>query len=134
MLFKWKSLSVWVGEMSQADALALSRELEEIKLIPDKDMLAREINFLFTRYAPCRVTQDDKLLSDGEHELTVEQGLTLKLDIPLTRGCFYALPLSLSAAWTKAAEDENEYAANFFLTSLTALAHDMLEPTSSNAP
>lgn len=119
-ILKWKDkLTIWVGEMSRAQALQFSQQAELITLVADFEFLSREVEFLFVSAAPCRVKYQDQLLADGIHEILVNPNEPpILLTLPMTRKCFDELPVSLSNEWYKAAEAENQYMAGFFLEAL----------------
>lgn len=123
--FSWKSLSIYVGEMSRSDSLAFAQEAELMQLVADPSFLAREVDFLITRYARSKVTLDGELLADGTHVIDIGDDESIALVLPLTRENFNQLPVSLAAAWTKAAEAENQLVTDFFLQSLKNLAQNI---------
>jgi len=122
--FAWKSLEIYVGEMSRAESLHFSQEAELIQLVGDQQLLAREIDFLITRYARSKVLYNGDILPDGTHLIDIGDGEQIPLVLPLTRDNFNQLPVSLAAAWTKAAEAENQLVTDFFLQSLKSLAEN----------
>lgn len=119
--FTYKTLTVYVSEMSRATALEFAKECELIRLVADPEFLAREIDYLITRYAPCKVIVEGQPLDEGVHEIVVGEDEFMVLELPFTRENFNQLPVSLAATWTKAAEAENQYTVNFFLESLQKL-------------
>lgn len=123
--FSWKSLDVYVGEMSRAASLEFSQEAELMQLVSDQQFLAREVDFLITRYARSKVMCNGVLLEDGTHQIDIGDDETMELVLPLTRDNFNQLPVSLAAAWTKAAEAENQLVTDFFLQSLKKLAENI---------
>lgn len=139
MKFEWPQkgspiLSIWVGEMSRATSLEFAREAELIQLVADADFLAREVDYLITRYALCKVIYNGAPLENGVHTIDTGSGDTITLELPLTRENFNQLPVSLAAAWTKAAEAENDYLTTFFLSALQKIATDTNGTLPANAP
>lgn len=132
--FNWKTLTVYVGEMSRAEALAFSKQAEMIQLLQDAEALAREIDFMISGFSPSRVLHNNAALGDGDHTIAIGEGEYIKLTLPLTRACFDALPVSLAAAWTKAAEAENQLVTDFFLNALKTLSQRISAPQFDNAP
>lgn len=119
--FTYKTLTVHVSEMSRATALDFAKECELIRLVADPEFLAREVDYLITRFAPSKVLYDGGLLDDGIHEIPISDDESITLVLPLTRENFNQLPVGLAAQWTKAAEAENQYVTDFFLQSLQKL-------------
>lgn len=125
--FSWKELDIYVGEMSRADSLMFSQEAELMQLVGSREFLAQEVDFLITRYARSKVMYKGELLNDGTHVIDTGDDESIALALPLTRENFNQLPVSLAAAWTKAAEAENQLVTDFFLQSLKKLAESISE-------
>ncbi len=132
--FDWHGITVWVGEMSRATALQFSRDAGQISLIAEPDYLAHEVDYLIVCHAPYKITHAGTLLSAGSHEITLEDGSSIALTIPITRECFDALPASLALAWSQAATDENQLVCDFFLQALRRVVQSISGLTSANVP
>ena len=139
--FEWRTLKVRVNEMTRGKALECSNAfftyLETVKETENTDdvqaRVQREVDCLFVTHAPAVVMVNGVLLTSGVHTLELGDDDTLELELPLTRAAFEALPVSLAAAWSQAAEEANGWLVNHFLASLRIAMASTVEPVPASA-
>jgi len=122
-------LIILVSEVTRAKALEVAYVLSSLidAEIDNAGFISSEYNFAYVHNAPVRVLWDGKLLEEGSHELQFEEYDTLNLTLPLTRECFENLPASLTAAWIEAAQAENEWLSQHFLSILRQTMPSLFE-------
>lgn len=140
--FEWRTLKFRVGEMSRGRALECSNAfVEYLQTVKDTEHLQaeaqREVDYLFVSHAPVTILVGGDVLENGKHTLDIGDDETLALVLPLSHSGFEALPVSLAAVWSQAAEDANGWLVNHFLDSLRipmANIHDssLVNESSSN--
>lgn len=128
-------LILLISEVSRAKALQV---VQVVNALMDADLdnagyISNEFNFAYVSNAPVKVLFDGKLLENGTHVLKFEEYDELTLTLPLTRECFELLPVSLSAAWVEAAQAENEWLNQHFLSVMrmtmpTLFAQESVKP------
>ncbi len=125
-------LILLVSEVSRAKALQV---VQVVNALMEADLdnagyISNEFNFAYVSNAPVRVLFDGKLLDNGTHTLVFEEYDELTLTLPLTREAFEALPVSLSAAWVEAAQAENEWLNQHFLSVMRMTMPTLFVPES----
>lgn len=121
--FSYKDrLTVVVHEMNRAAALRVAQTINTLVDIETDSagFMSNEVHLAFVLNAPCMVTYDKSVLTDGTHHLAIDDSV-IELTLPLTRETFEALPVSLTAAWIEAAELENEWLSQHFLAVLNRI-------------
>ena len=124
--FEWRTLKIKVGEMSRGRALECSNAfyeyLQTVQGMADKTGIEadvqREVDYLFIAFAPASIIVNGDSLPAGKHTIDLGDDETLDITLPLMRSGFEALPVSLAAAWSQAAEEANGWLVNHFLGSL----------------
>lgn len=128
-------LVVVCTEMSRAAALRVAQSVNMlVDLAPTLNgTLTNELDTIYVLNTPCSVLLDSKVLDTGTHSIDLD-GQAFSLTLPLTRECFDALPVSLTAQWISAAQTENQWLTDFFLSALKAMAQPTGAPQSDKAP
>lgn len=129
-------LIVFVGEINRAKALQVAQTVTTL-LDADIDnpaLISNEFHFAYVTNAPVKILFDGKVLEDGKHVLSFGEYDDLEITLPINRECFDALPVSLTADWIKAAEAENEWLSDHFLSIMKLTVPMLFEPASDNMP
>lgn len=123
-----------VSEMSRAQALRVAQSLNALIGVDglQADFMQTELDTLYVLNAPALVTLDGKVLDAGSYPLQMGD-TNFTLELPLTRACFDALPVSLAAEWIAAAQRENEWLSDFFVKALRRTIQSISVPTSDSA-
>lgn len=111
-------LILLISEVSRANALKVVQVVNALMEaeLDNAGYIGNEFHWAYVQNAPVRVLWDGKLLENGTHILKFDEYDELTLTLPLTRDCFEALPVSLSAVWIEAAQAENEWLNQHFLS------------------
>ncbi len=119
-----------VSEVSRAKALQVALVLSSLvgAEIGDGSFISNEYHFAYVSNATVKALWDGKLLEDGTHVLKFDEYDEITLTLPLTRECFDGLPVSLSAGWIEAAQSENEWLSEHFLSLLRQTMPSLFEP------
>ncbi len=119
-----------VSEVSRAKALQIAQvvnALTDVEVNND-GFIRNEFHFAYAQNAPVKALWDGRLLEDGTHALKFEEYDEITLTLPLTREAFEALPVSLSAVWIEAAEAENTWLSDYFLSVMHQTMPNLFEP------
>lgn len=110
-------LTIKLWEMDRMTALQCERAYNEfLQSEPDGEQQVNdEIDYLLTRFTPCRLTYQGKVLDDGSHTVTLDDK-TYALSSPLTRADFDRLPYTLTFRWSMEAGKVNPVVVTNFLT------------------
>jgi hypothetical protein len=110
-------LTLIIGMVNRAKALQVVQVVNSLMdaEIDNAGFISNEFNYAYVSNAPLKVLWDGKLLEDGTHTLSFEEYDELTLTLPITRDCFDALPVDLTAHWIEAATLENEWLNAHFL-------------------
>lgn len=128
-------LTLLISEVSRAKALQVVQVVNALldAEIDNAGFISNEFNFAYVSNAPVKALWDGKLLENGTHTLTFGEYDDLTLTLPLTRECFEALPVSLTALWVEAAQTENEWLNTHFLSAMRLTVPTLFEPESGKA-
>lgn len=117
--FTWNNLTVTVGEVSRAVAIACARHFDLVlPICKTYDEAVFEAQWLLVEYAPVIIKHHSKepdtvsVWSKGEREFDIDGDdyyKTVKIAQPLTREIFDSLPMSLSRKWITAAVTSNNW-------------------------
>ncbi len=115
-------LILLVSEVSRPKALEVVQVVNALMEaeLDNAAYISNEYFFAYVKNAPVKVLWNGKLLDDGIHHLEFEEYDAINLTLPITRGCFDELPVSLSAAWIEAAQAENVWLSEHFLAVMKA--------------
>lgn len=125
-------LTLIISEVSRAKALQVVQVVNALMEaeLDNAGFISNEFHFAYASNSPVKALWDGKLLDNGTHILKFEEYDELTLTLPLTREAFEELPVSLSAVWIEAAEAENEWLSNHFLSVLQVIGKTQSEPAS----
>lgn len=128
-------LVILVSEVSRAKALQVVQVINALMdaEIDNAGFISNEFNFAYVSNSSIKVLWDGKLLEDGTHTLVFEEHDELPLTLPLTRDAFEALPVSLAAAWVQAAQEENVWLNEHFLSVMRLTVPTLFEQESDKA-
>jgi len=128
-------LTLIISEVTRAKALQVVQVVNALMdaEIDNAGFISNEFNFAYVSNAPVKVLWDGRLLEDGTHVLKFDDFDEMALVLPLTRECFEALPISITARWIEAAQIENEWLNNHFLQTMRLIVPSLFEPVSDKA-
>lgn len=133
--FKWRDLTITVGEMSRTTALECARQFDLLaKVYTDYIELTREADVLAVLYAPVTVKVKETPFNSGTQTIEVEGRNPFDLTLPLTREGFYSLPMSLSEVWVNAAVTENGWFVDVLKKVFSLTSPNGSEPKSGSEP
>lgn len=140
--FIWRDvLTVTVGEMSRTKAIECCQQFDLLASIyTNPDDLLAETDVLCAISAPTTIKIRGEVFTDGERIITLDEGESVRLKLPLDRETFMALPMSITQAWVSAAVSSNSWLVDvlkkvFSLASETGSAQKSgSEPSSELSP